>query len=360
MRKCFVIASLLLSVAVFISFTKADAEAESIHLRKIYSRPSAEWPAPFIDAGVKHEELGILPGGPLHTIPDSLKDIIELGKVLFFDTRLSGSGKIACASCHQPELSWTDGKEKSFGHEGTVNKRNAPTIQNVWFFKKLFWDGRSHSLEDQAFAPINSESEMHNDMRELPRHLKKITGYPILFNAAFGDPAINPDRIGEALAMFQRTIISGKSRFDDFLSGKNNALTNSELRGLHLFRTKARCINCHNGPLFSDNLFHSNGFAAMDPGLYNVTHKEADRGKMKTPSLRDIIYTGPWMHDGRLNRLDIIIDRYDQGNKDGQAGDSLIRQLGLNHKESRDLLAFLEAISAKPLPFIKPTLPGNE
>jgi cytochrome c peroxidase len=356
MQKAIVIIFLLLSVIASIAFIKDTEEGVADSLRKIYSRPPTEWPAPFIDSGVVWQELGILPQSPVQPYLDSLKHKIELGKVLFFDTRLSGSGKIACATCHQPELSWTDGKQKSIGHEGATNKRNAPSIQNVWFYKKLFWDGRSHSLEDQAFAPINSESEMHNDMRELPRNLKKITAYPSLFDAAFGDPSINPDRIGEALAVFQRTITSRKSRFDDFLAGKKNALNNNELRGLHLFRTQARCINCHNGPLLSDNQFHNNGFAAMDPGLYNVTHNEADRGKMKTPSLRDVLYTGPWMHDGSVDKLGVIISQYNLGNKNGRAHDRLIKQLNLNSKQISDLLAFLRAISAPPLGFEKPAL----
>jgi len=287
---------------------------------------------------------------------DSLKHVIELGKILFFDPRLSGSGKISCATCHKPELNLTDGVEKSFGHDSTLNKRNSPTIQNSWFYKKLFWDGRARDLEDQVFAPINSESEMHGDMRELPFKLRKVKGYYALFDSAYGDPRIDPDRIAHAIATFEKTIISRRSRFDEFLSGKTKALNNSELKGLHLFRTKAKCMNCHNGAMFTDNSFHNSGFFYNEDGLYKVTHKDEDRGKFKTPSLRDVTRTGPWMHDGSLSDLQRIISRYSIA-KFPPGTDPLIQNLGLTGREQKDLFAFLKAISAPPVEFIKPVLP---
>jgi cytochrome c peroxidase len=354
MRKWLIIASLLFVVIISVSFINNAAS-----LRQVYSQPPEKWPKPFVDSGVEWKELGILPESPLQPHLDSLKHLIELGKTLFFDPRLSSSGKISCASCHKPELSWTDGKQKSVGHAGTINKRNAPTIQNSWFYKKLFWDGRAKDLEDQAFAPINSESEMHSDMRELPRNLRGIKGYAPLFDSAYGDPSIDPDRIATAIATFERTIISRKSRFDEFLSGKKNALNNQELRGLHLFRTKARCMNCHNGPLFSDNQFHNNGFHLYgdpenDKGLYNVTHKEEDIGKFKTPSLRDVMKTGPWMHTGNPSHILDIIFFY---NKPAETGERLLRSLYLDKREKSELVAFLNTISSVPLEFKRPTLP---
>jgi len=312
-----------------------------------------------VEPGVKWVELGVLPESPLQPYADSLKHLIELGKTLFFDPRLSSSGKISCATCHQPELSWTDGKERSVGHSGAVNKRNAPTIQNSWFYKKLFWDGRAKDLEDQAFAPINSESEMHNDMHELPHHLRQIKGYGKLFDSAYGDPGIDPDRIAGAIAAFERTVISRKSRFDEFLMGKKNALSNEELRGLHVFRTKAKCMNCHNGPLFSDNQFHKPIFGSSrqnpnDKGLYAVTHDDADIDKFKTPSLRDVMKTGPWLHGGTENEMTTIIELY---SKSSPTPFGSFQHLGLKGSDKKDLLAFLHAISATPLEFKKPDLP---
>jgi cytochrome c peroxidase len=354
MKKWLVIASLSFVVSISVSFINKAS------LRRIYSQSPGKWPKPFIDAGIDWKELGLLPESPLQPHLDSLKHLVELGKILFFDPRLSGSNKISCATCHQPELSWTDGKEKSIGHAGAMNKRNAPTIQNSWFYKKLFWDGRARDLEDQAFAPINSESEMHGDMRELPRNLRGIKGYAALFDSAYGDPTISPDRIATAIAIFERTIISRKSKFDDFLAGKKNALSNQELRGLHLFRTKARCMNCHNGPLFSDNQFHDNGFhlngdPENDKGLYNVTHKDEDIGKFKTPSLRDVMKTGPWMHTGKQSHIADIIFFYNKPSE--RRNERLLQLLYLTKYEMSDLIAFLNAISSPPIEFKRPVLP---
>ncbi|MBK9569810.1 MAG: cytochrome-c peroxidase [Chitinophagaceae bacterium] len=356
MRKWVIITLLAAITLVFVSFTKQEQELSAAKLRKLYSLSPDKWLKPFIDAGVQWKELGMLPESPVEKQKDSLKQVIELGKMLFFDTRLSGSGKISCATCHQPELNWTDGKEKSIGHEGAVNKRNSPSIQNSWFYNRLFWDGRSKDLQDQAFAPINSESEMHSEMHEVMHKLSRSKGYKEMFTNAFGDDEINPFLMTEAIATFEKTIISGTSRFDDFLAGEKNALTNSELRGLHLFRTKARCMNCHNGPLFSDNQFHNSGFSGGDAGYYNVTHKDIDKGKFKTPSLRDVARTGPWMHDGQFNDLGQIISRYSLAKFPPGEADALLQNLGLNSKEQKDLLAFLKAISAAPRVFTKPIL----
>ena len=350
----------MLAVILSVSFSKES-------LRSIYSRSFSQWPKPFIDEGIKWNELAVLPGSPIEEQKDSLQHIIELGKILFFDTRLSGSGKISCATCHQPELSWTDGKEKSTGHEGALTKRNSPSIQNSWFYKKLFWDGRAKDLQDQAFAPINSETEMHSDMPDVMRKIRSVKEYKELFAKAFGDEEISPDRMTEAIATFEKTIVSAKSRFDQFLEGDKKALTNSELRGLHLFRTKARCMNCHNGPLFSDNQFHNNGFhyyengfmdsVKFDRGLYNTTHDMADFGKFKTPSLRDVMYTGPWMHHGMMKTIIELLGHYNKGAAGNGGSEKTIKMLNLGKKEIADLEAFLKAISSKPVAFKKPVIP---
>ncbi len=346
MRKWFVIILLAAVVTVCISFSKES-------LRDIYSRPSSEWPKPLVDAGVQWTELAVLPASPVDLQNDSVKNVVELGKALFFDTRLSGSEKISCATCHKPELNWTDGIEKSLGHEGAINKRNSPTIQNSWFYKRLFWDGRSSSLQDQAFAPINSSSEMHSDMPDVMRKLRRINGYKELFKKAFDSDEINPDKMAEAIATFEKTIISSKSRFDQFLEGNKNALTEQELKGLHAFRTKTGCMNCHNGSMFTDNLFHRTNlsFGPVDNGLYNTTHKEEDRQKFKTPSLRDVMYTGPWMHDGSISDMLTIMELY----RKGPPGSPLLKPF--SSKEIEGLIAFLRAISSPAEPFIKPVIP---
>ncbi len=343
-------------------------------LRFLYSLPPDQWPAPFIDSTVAWKELGIIPESPLKSYMDSLKHLIKLGKTLFFDPRLSGSNQISCASCHIPDLSWTDGRGKSVGHDQQMNKRNSPTLLNVWYYKQLFWDGRSKSLEDQAFSPINSETEMHSDMAEVMMKLRRIPGYKPLFDSAYGRPEISPETVTKALAVFQRTIVSRKSDFDDFLSGKKNALGDAALRGLHLFRTKARCINCHNGPLFTDNDFHNTGLTYYqreyeDLGRYIVTRRAEDVGRFKTPSLRDVIRTRPWMHNGLFDNIDGVMNRYNAGMpqpkpKPGQVGDTLfpktdklIRRLNLNKQERDDIVAFLNAITTEPLHIKMPEMP---
>jgi len=360
MRKGITIISLTL-VIVFISSFSNNAEGD-LRLRKAYSMPPHKWPKPSVSPGVEWVELGVLPESPLEKQKDSLEYIIELGKVLFFDTRLSGSGNISCATCHDPALNWTDGKEKSIGHEGAINKRNSPTIQNTWFYNRLFWDGRARDLQDQAFAPINSESEMSSEMPELMDKLRKIKGYHILFKSAFGNNEITPNKLTQAIAIFEKTIVSRKSRFDEFLEGNKKAMSNQEIRGLHLSRTKAKCMNCHHGPLFTDNLFHNNGFhssadPATDKGYYAVTHMEKDIGKFKTPSLRDVMNTGPWMHNGMMKSMDAVLANYSKGANNNGGADSLVHNLFLTQKEHTDLLAFLHAISAPAADFSKPVLP---
>lgn len=349
MRKIFTLFCVVAVVGLLVSFTNEN-------LWDIYSRPSSKWPKPLVDGGVQWTELGLLPESPVEKQKDSLKNTIELGKALFFDTRLSGSGKISCATCHQPELNWTDGKEKSVGHEGVITKRNAPTIANSWFYKKLFWDGRARDLQDQAFAPIISEVEMHSEMPDVMMKLRRIKGYRELFKKAWGDEGINPDRMTEAIAIFEKTIVSAKSRFDKFLEGDKKALTISELKGLHLFRTKAKCMNCHYGPMFTDNSFHNIGFSGNDAGYYKVTHRDADSGKFKTPSLRDVMKTGPWMHDGRQTDMLVIIEALNRADRQEPAN-PLLKPLGLSRKEIKNLLAFLYAISEPPAAFQKPVLP---
>lgn len=343
-------------------------------LRFLYSLPKEQWPAPHIDSGIVWKELGIVPESPLKPYFDSLKHLIALGNTLFFDARLSGSNQISCASCHVPDLSWTDGRERSVGHDQQENKRNSPTLLNVWYYSSLFWDGRSHSLEDQAFSPINSEIEMHSDMHDVMTKLRRIAEYKPMFDSAFGSPDITPDRLTEALAVFQRTIVSRKADFDDFLKGNKSALSNNALRGLHLFRTKARCMNCHNGPLLTDDQFHNIGLTYYkrkyeDLGRYNFTKKPEDVGKFRTPSLRDVIRTRPWMHNGLFDNIDGILNMYNAGMpqpkpKEGEEADPmypktdpLLKKLNLTTQERNDIVAFLNAITSQPLKSRMPVMP---
>ncbi len=331
-------------------------------LRNIYFSSPENWPPPNVEAGVKWEELGVLPEGPLANMQDSLQALIQLGKTLFFDTRLSSSNKISCASCHEPQKQWADARVKSIGHQDLENKRNAPSILNVWFYKELFWDGRSHSLADQAFSPINSESEMASEMPDLMRKLRRIKGYTTLFENAFNGEGINPETVTMALEIFQKTVVSKKAAFDYFLEGDKKALSDAALRGLHIYRTKANCMNCHNGNLFSDNKFQNNGASFLienqkDEGRYEFTKNIQDRYKFKTPILRDVIFTAPYFHNGSIKTLEEVIVAYNEGMPKAISKETSIKPLQLSAEEIKDILSFLQSISAVTDSFSIPAMP---
>ncbi|MES2445644.1 MAG: cytochrome c peroxidase [Bacteroidota bacterium] len=345
-------------------------------LRAIYSGDAAKWPKPDLDQEAKKgfKDIGYL-GRPTYPKENPFSAEKEkLGKILFFDPRLSSSKQIACASCHDPELGWGDGKRVAYGHDRQNGKRNAMTIINTAFYDKLFWDGRANSLEHQSGFPVADHVEMNMDITEMVKNINQIEGYKPLFKLAYGSEEINLDKIQKAIATFERGIVSTSSRFDSFVRGNAKMLKDDEVVGLHLFRTKARCINCHNTPLFSDNKFHNDGQALLgsrfeDLGLYNVTKDLKDVGKMRTPSLRETNITGPWMHHGNFPSLKDVVEFYDLGNPIAQqrslkVADSLkapksamLRKLNLTLKEREQVEAFLKSISTSVNKINPPVLP---
>jgi cytochrome c peroxidase len=344
--------------------TAEEYSKQAAELREQYAKPSAEWPKPTLDKSVEHREIGLL-GEVEHpaTNPFS-KDKVELGKALFFDARLSGSGQIACASCHDPDLSWSDGRTTSFGHARKVLKRNAPTLLNVGFGKSFFWDGRADSLEAQAKAVLANPDEMQADEKQFAERLSRVKDYPPLFEKVYGDTSITLDRVTSAIACFERTLVGGRSRFDLFLKGKTHLLSDAEVRGLHLFRTDARCINCHNGSTFTDGQFHDVGLSYYgrlfeDVGRFRVTKKPEDVGKFKTPTLRNVGKSQPYMHNG-LFEIDEVLRLYNVGmptlrRTEGQKNDpnfptksALLKPLQLNKHDLADLEAFLRCLDEPP------------
>ena len=336
-------------------------------LRNLYSSGNkATWPKPLLDSSVvtKFIDIGNLDSMkyPFENPFSAAKK--ELGKILFFDPRLSQSGQVACASCHDSQLGWADGKQLSFGHNRQLGTRNAMSLFNVGYYKEFFWDGRATSIEHQVQFPTADAVEMAQPLAGLDKKIKKIKGYTPYFAKAFGNNDITNDKIFKAIATFERSIVSPKSRFDFFITGKKDALTDDELMGLHLYRTKANCINCHNGGLFSDNKLHNDGqtlFATQyeDLGQYNITHNRADVGKFKTPSLRETASTGPWMHHGNFPSLKDVVEFYNLGNptplpkKYKGERDSILpvkspilRKLNLSAKEMEQIVAFLQSITA--------------
>ena len=329
-----------------------------------YRQDVSKWPPFAVDEGVLAQELGELP--PLPNEPRHTPATQALGKLLFFDPRLSDSGQIACASCHDPELGWSDGRRFPFGHDRTPGRRNSMTLLNVGYFDRWSWNGQSASLAEQVLRAIRSPIEMNADLDAVVVRLNGIDEYA----GAFDGEGATAQGIGKALAAFVRTIRSRRSQFDFFVGGDYARLSDREIEGLHLFRTRARCMNCHHGPLLSDGEFHHTGLSYYgrrfeDLGHYEVTGKPADRGKFRTPSLRDLEFTGPWMHNGLFVDFRGILNMYNHGmtrRREPRPGEPslspLIQPLDLVPKEIDALEAFLGTLNRRPHNLRPPQLPG--
>lgn len=375
MRSRLILVLLLLANIVFFSwyfFKHSDDQ----NLRSIYSADISKWPAPTVEDSIDWQPLAPLPESPYRKV-DSLQALTELGKVLFFDPRLSSSNQISCSSCHDPSLAWTDGRPASVGHDHLTGKRNAISLLNVWAKEPLFWDGRAQSLEDQIHHPIASPIEMNQNVDELPKKLQAIEGYGTLFGQAFEDSVVSLSRIAKALAQFQRTLQSRSSDFDRFVRGDKDALTDQQIQGLHVFRTKGRCMNCHYGPFFTDMKFHNLGLHYFgrkyeDLGKFNITENPGDAGKFRTPQLRDVMFTKPWFHNGLFSNIEGVINMYNHGMarpkpRPGMkkyppypVTSPMLKELNLNREEMDALIAFLESISETPYRMPRPEqLPGR-
>ncbi|MDR4501090.1 MAG: cytochrome-c peroxidase [Nitrospirales bacterium] len=286
---------------------------------------------------------------------------IALGKLLFFDKRLSKKNSIACATCHIPSVAFTDGQPVSTGIDRLQGGRSAPTAINRLFSSAQFWDGRAPSLEDQSIGPfVNPVEHGFRNHQELVDKVKSIHGYAPLFEKAFGAAGISKETIGKAIASFQRTLLSGNSAFDRHNSAQDErALSASAQRGLSIFRGKGLCFTCHSGPNFTDEKFHNLGVDwdtdHIDLGRYAVTKKPSDIGAFKTPTLREISRTAPYMHNGRLATLRQVIDFYDQGGIDNPHKDPLAQPLKLSEAEKKDLMEFLLSLDGEGWQVAPPT-----
>ncbi len=236
---------------------------------------------------------------------------IELGKLLYFDTRLSSSGKVSCATCHHPKHGWTDEKPtpKAVGHEGRVGPRNSPVVLNTAYQRHQFWDGRVRTLEQQALGPIEADVEMNMSLDVLIPKLNKIKGYVELFEKAYPGEGITKDTLAKAIASFERTVVSTESPFDKYAKGDKNAISKKAKEGFELFTGKAACVNCHDGFNFTDGSFHNIGLHdgelnGKELGRYLVKMRAAWYGVMKTPTLRDITKSYPYFHDGSVKTLE--------------------------------------------------------
>lgn len=272
---------------------------------------------------------------------------VALGRKLFFDPAVSADGTRSCGSCHQPTRYFTDGKPRSVGVEGREGNRNVPSILNAAYGRSFFWDGRAVTLEEQVLQPIQGRNELSLALPELIRRLSDREDYRAEFRDAYGEEGISPSRVARALASYVRTLRSGDAPIDRFLAGDTGALSPDARRGFRLFVGRANCGVCHLAPLFTDHRFHNTGvsWGYDDLGRFAVTGEEADRGRFKTPSLRNVAETAPYMHDGSLATLEAVIDRYDAGGTANPRLDEEIRPLGLTPAEKRQLVAFLGALT---------------
>jgi cytochrome c peroxidase len=335
------------------------------------------------------------PGKADHLIP--FKDIpvpqnnpqtpakIELGRMLFFDRRLSGDGTMSCATCHIPELGFTDGQAISLNYPTTKNWRNSPTLINVAFNKFLFHDGRAETLEDQALFPMMSAFEMNQNLDFVEEEIRSVPEYLKLFKEVFGSDDTTRERIAMAIAAFERTLISRNAPIDSYLTGTEKALSPEAEKGYEIFTGKGKCVECHFGVNLIDDKFHAlnlpenpdfqadprvaatRRFVAKvyhyedfrnlqeDPGRYLITKDKKDWRAFKTPTLRDISKTGPYMHNGVFETLEEVIDFFNQG---GGEGNTVLHPLGLDEAEKSALKIFLtEALAGDDIIIGPPNTP---
>lgn len=275
----------------------------------------------------------------------------ELGKLLYFDKRLSADGSVSCATCHHPKFAFTDGSAVSTGIKGQKGGRSAPTVFNRAYSLAQFWDGRAATLEAQAIGPMANPIEMGNTHDAVVAKLQSIQGYQSLFAAAFGTPEITLDRTAKAIATFERTVLSGNSPFDRYKAGNKKALTPDQIRGMDVYFNKAKCDQCHEGINFTSNAYHNLGVGTdkpnPDPGRQAVTKNDADWGAFKTPTLREIANTAPYMHDGSLKTLEEVVEFYDKGGIKNKNLDEKMKPLKLTAQEKKDLVAFLKSLSGE-------------
>ena len=279
---------------------------------------------------------------------------VALGKKLFFDRKLSGNNTQACASCHKPQNSFTDNTRFSNGIDGVFGSRNSMPLMNLaWnFTDKFAWDGKELGLERQALEPVKNPIEMHSNWANVAEKLQQDPEYPTLFLRAFGTTTIDSSLVTKAIAQFERILISGNAKFDQYLLG-NATLSLEELNGFTIFmdEEKGDCFHCHgsdNNPLWTDNGFHNNGLDSTfdDLGLGAVTGDPNDNGTFRSPSLRNLNFTAPYMHDGRFATLEEVINHYSEGLQFSSTIDPLMKKVSqggvqLTPQEKLDLKAFL-------------------
>lgn len=293
---------------------------------------------------------------PKNNVPTAER--VQLGKALFFDPRLSGSGWISCATCHNPALGWSDGLPTAIGHGMTVLGRATPTILNTAYQRFQFWDGRARTLEEQALGPIEAEVEMAGNVADAVTKLKKLPQYVEMFAKAYPGEEISGDTIAKALASFERSIVSSEAPFDRWQKGDEGAVNESVKRGFALFKGKANCTACHQGFNFVDDGFHNLGLKGnQDAGRFAKVPVNVLKGAFKTPTLRDVALTAPYMHNGMYATLEEVVEHYNRGGDVKENLDPNMKPLNLTAQEVSDVVAFLRALTGDPVEVTVPRLP---
>jgi cytochrome c peroxidase len=283
---------------------------------------------------------------------------VALGQMLFFDPRLSGSGVISCATCHNPGLAWGDGLAKGIGHMGAQLGRRTPTILNVAYGEPFFWDGRAGTLEEQAKGPLASAAEMNMQAATAIPRIQSMAGYQAAFARAYPGKPISLDTIAAAIATYERTVVSAEAPFDRWIKGDEQAISESAKRGFVLFNGKANCAGCHAGWRMTDDGFHDIGLPDKDRGRADVVKGIVQlEHAFKTPTLRNVNQRAPYMHDGSVPTLAAVIDHYDNGFVRRPSLDTQMQPLNLTAAEKADLLALLDSLTSTDVPSIVPTLP---
>lgn len=284
----------------------------------------------------------------------------ELGKMLFFEPRLSGSQVMSCATCHNPSLGWEDGQPKAVGHGHKILGRKSPTVLNLAWAPRLFWDGRAGSLEEQALGPIEAPGEMNNPLANAVDNIKNVKGYKKYFEAAYPGEGISKDTIAKAIATFERGVVSGEAPFDRWLAGDSNAMSASAKNGFKVFNGKAKCAACHSGWSFTDHSFQDIGVNDKDIGRGKFLKLRSQQHAFKTPTLRNVTERGPYLHNGQEKTLMDVVEFYNRGGDTKRPSkSSSVTSLNLTQTEKTDLVNFMKALTSKDKPIDLPILPAN-
>ncbi|WHO82458.1 cytochrome-c peroxidase [Rhizobium leguminosarum] len=284
--------------------------------------------------------------------------LATLGKMLFFDPRLSGNKNMTCASCHNPSFGFETPVTTPIGAANTALARQAPTVLNVAWVSPFFWDGRAPNLEEQAAGPITAAAEMNGKLDTAVTEMQGIPDYKKWFNEVFPDKGVTKETMLTAIATYERTVVSNWSPFDRWVDGDEKAVSDSAKRGFELFTGAAGCSSCHTGWNFTDNKFHDIGLPSDDIGRYKIDASSPDnKYAFKTPGLRNTLYRGPYMHDGSLKSMDVIV-HYESGGVSRPSLDRAMSPFLLTDQENKDLIAFLGTLTAEKQDIPLPTLPN--